>query len=40
MRYLLSENFQSGRTLDGVTFVNPFAPDGLPEEVERALGDG
>ena len=39
-RYLLSENFQAGRTLEGVTFVNPFAPGGLPEEVERALGDG
>ena len=39
-RYLLSENFQSGRALEGVTFVNPFAPGGLPEEVERALGDG
>ena len=39
-RYLLSENFQSGRVLEGVTFVNPFAPGGLPEEVERALGDG
>jgi predicted nucleic acid-binding protein len=38
-RYLLSENFQAGRTLEGVTFVNPFAPGGLPEEVERALGD-
>ena len=37
-RYLLSENFQAGRTLEGVTFVNPFAPGGLPEEVERALG--
>jgi predicted nucleic acid-binding protein len=39
-RYLLSENFQAGRTLEGVTFVNPFAPGGLPEEVERALGQG
>jgi len=39
-RYLLSENFQAGRTLEGVTFVNPFAPGGLPEEVERALGEG
>jgi predicted nucleic acid-binding protein len=39
-RYLLSGNFQPGRTLEGVTFVNPFAPDGLPGEVERALGDG
>ena len=39
-RYLLSENFQAGRTLEGVTFVDPFAPGGLPEEVERALGDG
>jgi predicted nucleic acid-binding protein len=39
-RYLLSENFQAGRALEGVTFVNPFAPGGLPAEVERALGDG
>ena len=39
-RYLLSENFQTGRTLEGLTFVDPFAPGGLPEEVERALGDG
>jgi predicted nucleic acid-binding protein len=38
-RYLLSEDFQHGRTLDGVTFVNPFAPSGLPEDVERALGE-
>ena len=25
---------------DHVTFVNPFAPDGLPDEVEQALGKG
>jgi hypothetical protein len=31
-------DFQSGRTLLGVTFVNPFAPAGLPAEVERLLG--
>lgn len=37
-RYLLSEDFQAGRTLDGVTFVNPFTTAGLPDEVERALG--
>jgi predicted nucleic acid-binding protein len=37
-RYLLSENLQTGRTLGGVTFVNPFAPAGLPQEVERLLG--
>lgn len=37
-RYLLSEDFQDGRTLDGVTFVNPFTPRGLPDAVERALG--
>jgi predicted nucleic acid-binding protein len=37
-RYLLSEDFQSVRTLLGVTFVNPFAPAGLPAEVERLLG--
>ena len=37
-RYLLSEDFQSGRTLEGVTFVNPFAPAGLPEELARLLG--
>jgi predicted nucleic acid-binding protein len=37
-RYLLSEDFQTGRSLEGVTFVNPFAPAGLPEEVERRLG--
>ena len=39
-RYLLSEDFQHGRTLEGVTFVNPFAPAGLPDEVERALDPG
>lgn len=39
-RFLLSEEFQHGRTLGGVTFVNPFAPAGLPDEVERALGTG
>lgn len=39
-RYLLSEDFQHGRTLDGVTFVNPFGPTGLPDDVERALGAG
>jgi predicted nucleic acid-binding protein len=39
-RYVLSDSFQRGRILEGVTFVNPFAPGGLPEEVERALGDG
>jgi predicted nucleic acid-binding protein len=38
-RYLLSEDLQAGRTLEGVTFVNPFVPGGLPDEVERALGD-
>ena len=37
-RYLLSEDFQTGHTLAGVTFVNPFGPSGLPEEVERLLG--
>ena len=37
-RYLLSEDIQSGRTLEGVTFVNPFAPAGLPEGLERLLG--
>jgi predicted nucleic acid-binding protein len=36
-RFLLSDDFQSGRTLGGVTFVNPFAPAGLPDEVERLL---
>ena len=25
--YVLSEDFNSGATLDGVTFLNPFAPD-------------
>lgn len=25
-RYLLSEDLQDGRTLDGVTFLNPFLP--------------
>jgi predicted nucleic acid-binding protein len=39
-RYLLSEDFQSGRTLGNVTFVNPFAPSGLPAPVERALAQG
>ncbi len=39
-RYLLSEDFQSGRTLGVVTFVNPFGPAGLPVEVERLLGAG
>jgi predicted nucleic acid-binding protein len=37
-RYLLSDDFQSGRTLGGVTFINPFAPAGLPAEVEHLLG--
>lgn len=37
-RSLLSENLQTGRTLGGVTFVNPFGPAGLPQEVERLLG--
>ncbi len=35
--YVLSEDFQNGRTLGGVTFVNPFAPQGLPAALERAL---
>ena len=26
-RVLMSEDFQDGRTLEGVTFVNPFAPE-------------
>ncbi len=26
LRFVLSEDFQDGRTLDGVTFLNPFAP--------------
>jgi predicted nucleic acid-binding protein len=39
-RYLLSEDFQGGQTLGGVTFVNPFGPAGLPSEVERLLGVG
>lgn len=39
-RYLLSEDYQSGRTLGGVTFVDPFAPSGLPAAVERALARG
>lgn len=26
VRWLLSEDFQDGRSLDGVTFVNPFDP--------------
>ena len=39
-RDLLSEDFQTGRTLGGVTFVNPFAPAGMPAEVERLLGPG
>lgn len=29
-RYLLSEDFQDGRTLGGVTFVNPFQPANRP----------
>ena len=37
-RYLLSEDLQTGRTLGGVTFVNPFGPAGLPEEVQRLFG--
>lgn len=37
-RYLLSEDFQTGRELGGVRFVNPFARGGLPAEVEAALG--
>jgi predicted nucleic acid-binding protein len=36
-RYVLSEDFQNGRTLGGVTFVNPFTPQGLPAALERAL---
>jgi len=36
-RYLLSEDFLDGRVLEGVRFVNPFAPGGLPAEVEDAL---
>lgn len=36
-RYILSEDFQSGRTLGGVTFVNPFIPRGLPAPLDRAL---
>ena len=36
-RYLLSEDFQSGRTLGGVTFIDPFGPRGLPAALERAL---
>ena len=39
-RDLLSEDFQTGRTLGGVTFVNPFAPAGMSAEVERLLGPG
>jgi predicted nucleic acid-binding protein len=39
-RYLISEDYQSGRTLGGVTFVNPFAPAGLPAAVEQALVPG
>jgi predicted nucleic acid-binding protein len=39
-RYILSEDFQDGRTLGGVTFVNPFAPQGLPAALERALPRG
>jgi predicted nucleic acid-binding protein len=35
--YVLSEDFQNGRTLGGVTFVNPFATRGLPAALERAL---
>jgi predicted nucleic acid-binding protein len=34
VRYLLSEDFQDGRTLGGVTFVDPFK-----EENERLLAD-
>ncbi len=37
-RFLLTEDFQHGRTLERVTFVNPFAPAGLPDAVEQALG--
>lgn len=39
-RYLLSEDYQSGRRLGGVTFVDPFAPSGLPAAVEQALARG
>lgn len=39
-RYILSEDFQDRRTLGGVTFVNPFAPQGLPAALERALPRG
>ena len=27
VRYLLTEDFQDGRVLGGVTFVDPFKPD-------------
>lgn len=37
-RYLLSEDFQHGRTLEGVTFIDPFQPSGWPDDLERALG--
>jgi predicted nucleic acid-binding protein len=35
VRYLLTEDFQDGRELDGVTFVNPFnrANDALIERI-------
>jgi predicted nucleic acid-binding protein len=35
VRYLLTEDFQDGRNLDGVTFVNPFEPanDALIERI-------
>lgn len=35
VRYLLSEDFQNGRELDGVTFVDPFdsANDALIERI-------
>lgn len=36
-RFLLSEDLQDGRTLEGVLFVNPFGPSNRPL-VEEILG--
>lgn len=32
-RIVLSEDFQHRRTIESVTFLNPFAPDFLPSEI-------
>jgi predicted nucleic acid-binding protein len=38
-RYVLSEDFQDGRDLEGVRFVNPFAPDNAELTARIAAGE-